>query len=659
MTNDLDKEFDKYDNLDSQFDSYTDESKPESNNSFLHKLSEEFAQPALTGLTQGALLSGADELGGAILATAKSVPNLMTFNPSIDEVKESAESLAQKAKNPLVNPLSETWLKNYRESQGKLQEYSKEMHDRSPAIYNISELVGGVLASPFSSLANIFKTGGRAAIKEALKRGGKTEMVKVLGKEAVKDAANSIIPSATISALSSEGNLSTPEGRDRLLKDTAYGTGAGMLVGGTIGLGGNIIPSAAQHTKNAFLDVLEPILGGQKQYNINKSAFELGKKGIGLNDAERSLFVSQTEDSFVPEIAEKLIKGDKQINDEFGKIIENSGHVLNLSDDYLNFFNKISPFVKENQVPLAVKKELNSVLNGFKNTSTPSIDSISASNSKKLIDQIDGLISKYYKKEDPNLQEIAKYLEEYKKSIKTKLLQDPAINSANSAIRDYRENVFEPLLKGSGQKEKNYKDINIFDRQDEIKQKISDILYSAGKAGTSGDQELLALNRFKKGLETLKQKNPQAYSNIEKEADSLPSVLKERAEQAAAYGTAAKTAPMSGVEKSLTSMVLGGGETGAGFQAKMSNWAGKISKTGLAGIPVKWTKQAFFHLPLDSVKSLASELSKHDNKTIRNFGEALMKASMNNDAIGRNAVMFAMMQNPNVRNALNIEDENK
>lgn len=231
------------------------------------------------------------------------------------------------------------WSKKYRKFLEIQEQKTKEAEERSPTLMMGGEIVGSLAPALLTGGTALGLTGGRAAAQ----LGGK-QLLKAAGKAALVEGAFGTGAGGLTGALTSEeGRLigSTPKERSKLWEDIK----SGALTGGVIGAGmgaaspyaGKVIKAAKEKGSEAMDKFL---LTGEM-----KTAFELGEQGKGqITKKQRNLRLGEKKQA-VSFFKEALLTAEDVTADQFKKplsVASEMGAVVKPTETNINRFGKAS-----------------------------------------------------------------------------------------------------------------------------------------------------------------------------------------------------------------------------------------------------------------------------------------------------------------------------
>lgn len=591
---------------------------------------KEVAGDTALGVAQGITLGGADEIEGALKAMATGTQN----------------------------PFSEDFKKNYRKWQEQSEKKYKEAEERSPWATGIGNIVGGVATAPIMGGAGLIGSASRVAVKEALKQGGKTAAAKALGKAALTDAALAAPASAVYGSLSSDNDIigASPEQIKGNLQDAAtMGLMGGTLAGG-LGLVSNLAPVAADAIKN--IAPKEP----RATARMIKLAHEKGRQGVNLADEATQGKLFRAPGEFADELITTLEKADDFFGQAVGKSIDDAnaaGVLVNIGDDLIGAATDLqNAFIKNPSIAADKKASdlMQKVLSG-NNQLTPD-------EARTLKDEL----NKALKRMKGDNSTVANTTREIATDFRNKV--DGALKEAIPAYREaarnfarFRQNTTEQIIAGATPSEiKGIQFGSLKDGDAKLRAKIEDLVQGATKPGAAGlGSDKAAWSLVQERLRELERTNPEAFRQMGDTAGGLINKIKKAADESAMIQSYTQRDPRSTIPTKPTDLLT---SAGGSFDSKLLGAANLIGRHDLlnkaanaATFVPRMTKKALFDLPLDSLQVVANQLKSTGNSQASKYGEALSRAIANKDQVSKNATLFAILQNPNLRETLNLEEE--
>lgn len=181
-----------------------------------------------------------------------------------------------------ISPEEDEWSKKYRKFLEIQEQKTKEAEERSPTLMMGGEIAGALAPAFLTGGTALGLTGGRAAAQ----LGGK-ELLKAAGKAALVEGAFGAGAGGLTGALTSEeGRLigSTPEERSKLLEDVKSGALTGGVIGAGMGAASPYVSKGIAAAKQKGSELMDKFLLTREM----KTAFGLGEQGKGqISSASR------------------------------------------------------------------------------------------------------------------------------------------------------------------------------------------------------------------------------------------------------------------------------------------------------------------------------------------------------------------------------------
>jgi hypothetical protein len=581
------------------------------------------------GAAQGITLGGADELEGGVRALGAKLSG------------EDADLVEL-----------------YRQYQELSEKKYKQAEERSPWLYGAGNIAGGVALAPLTGGAGLAAAGTRVAVKEAMKQGGKMAAAKALGKAALKDALVAAPAAGVYGSLASEHDVIGASGEEKMknLEDSLVSAGLGGTISGTMGLAANLAPVAAESAKKAKDSLLEGPLA-----RLVKSAYRKGEEGINLgNENLRNKLFAESGD-FADELSGIIGKGDDAMGAAVGQSIEDAT-AKGVTVDISRAFDDVdlAQILDDNaglKFDPKIKKALQAIVSNENQTVTPNQARAIKDQMNKILGLLEGDNSFLA---NSTRDTVAKFNRGVDNALKNAI---PEYRDAAQKFAQFRQSTSEQIMAGSTPAEKSG---IMFGKTKKAEQKlrdaIEDLVHGATKEGSGGQgTSKAAWHRVQEKLLQLEKNNPEAFARMGTDAKSLIQKIKTASDDSALIQTYSQQNPRSSIPKNpqdvLTSFGGSANSKLLGFANKMGYW--KVpEKVGAAATALpKLTKKVLFDMPLDGLAAVATPFAESTNPQAKKYGEALLRAINNKDQVAKNATLFAIMQNPNLRQMLNLEEE--
>lgn len=210
-----------------------------------------------------------------------------------------------------ISPEEDEWSKKYKKFLEIQEQKTKEAKERSPTGTFVGEVGGALLPALLTGGAGLAASGGKAAA--AL--GGK-ELLKAAAKGALFEGITGTTLGGVTGGLSSEGGLigASEEEKQKYWEDVKSGALTGGVIGGAFGAAGPIASGVLQKTKEKLSEL--PLMKEIKE------SFEMGKTGKGFltEKAARDMLIE--EERGISSLATKLKTMDKLAAEKVTKPLE-------------------------------------------------------------------------------------------------------------------------------------------------------------------------------------------------------------------------------------------------------------------------------------------------------------------------------------------------
>jgi len=626
--------------------------------------------PALgRGGIQSFLMNGADELGGLGMKTLDlgqaGLNKIGLTGPSPSQVNQ--QLLDQGFTGDLRTDM-------YRQGQEETEAEFKAAEQESPWLYGLGQLGGavasGMMTAPLLAGAGTAigasKAGSAAtqALGQALPGAAKYfSSGKTLPNAltaAGKMAAIAAPEGAVFGALGSENNLigASPEERANFRGDIIEGTATGSLIGAGMGLAGELVPAAGRGLMNYFDDTVEDsnvlrqakVAYKEGQEGINYGSTKQGEEGLeGVFDATAS-----RENNAAADFSNRILKADEELGKAVGRSLDlatDAGVKVKINSQIKQLAKDIDASINQNPLIFGNGKAVKT----FKNLD---INAMSPRDMKSAINDIDEALTILKRDNRADVGFMVRDMIKLQKALSEELkTQIPQYAKAAKRFASMREAIPETITAG-GSPSKFRPNSNMLGNMKEADSKLFGSMYKlVGEATREGAHEgsetFAALIKNSKLLE--KEELARILRNeitpdqtVFKmmgfdDAASFIKAVKKEADKSAAIRGAQKTALMAeGTDTVLQGLSKGGlANVGQGAVPKTANAFGRYS-TGM-----KKVGKSLYSMGPQQLNEVAEKLiSKQSSSQI---GQALQDAITNSDQAKKNAILFTIMQNPNLR----------
>lgn len=530
----------------------------------------------------------------------------------------------------------------YRKYQQLAQKDYDEAKFRSPYAYGAGEIGGGVAGFALAPGSGLAKLGAVGAEKALAGAAGES----LLGKLASKGAGQAVeaLPgSLAFGAGTSKGKLlgANSEEQKQLIKDTLESGATGSLVGAGLGAAG----TAANASTAKISDLLNKYTKESPYLRQAKMAFGMGKEGTNLTKGSTREAMSESATDSAKKLMGGIEKADSSLGQDVGNSLKkanDSGLLLDLNDELTAQAGRIDDYFSRNpDVPVdsKMKQVLTSITNRDKTDLTPIEAKALKDQANQLIDTLKGI-------QTEGAVFTRKLAFDFKNSLDNALKENiPEYAEASRKFSDFRTSVPETIVN---------KDIpSEYSNFSMGKAKAADEnLFSASKSmfersqlrGESNKVETETFVKLARNLRGLEKSNPEAikkmgFANAEEAINAIRNSSDKEAMLRQVYGVE----PRGGLKHSLTTETLGYG-------------MGLANKAGLAAKSIDKMSSSLFKAPSEQLQSLAGRL-KADPAGAR-YGEALENAINSKNDNLKNAALFSILQNPDLRLHLENEPDN-
>lgn len=610
----------------------------------------------LSGAEQGVTFGFADELGAGLqtgLERAQALghnilPSLISPSPV-----QIAQELETQGITGDIGPTSTTEL--YRQAQQENEAKYKEAQERSPWAYGGGEIGGAILSSflPGGAITKATKgirgtlgMGEEVALKEALKTGGKTAVAKELGKRAATGAITAAPTGALYGAGESEGKLigATPEERAKLLEDTKRGAQTASILGA---LGSTALGTG---TESSTSKQVSPKMTDSEFLRQLKLSYGEGKAGRGFSGIKETGQRLKEETATATGIVDNFMKMRQQLGQnientlkeasESGFTVPNSSEMINASEDLNTLLLQRPNLLGRSGTQDALQK-LELLKNG-------NLDPVSANQFRREIKSLTQSLS-----DEPELRVVT---DRFSKQLDQGLSGIKGYKEANQTFYDFSKAGPETLLSKGLPVE--YSESYLSDKLRPKKELATEASRLVGKLtgpGTSGEVQKKTFMELIDGLKEFQTKHPGVLEDSGIDLAKFEQGIINQADLTTIRKTIQGYEPQGGKLSHLLS------STPRGLALRGANIAGKVIEgKGLIGAPTRIIKA-----PIEISKKLYNAsndelmpyLDKIENVPgVKQTVDALRQAITNKDMAKKNAALFALLQNKNVREALSSEE---
>ena len=248
---------------------------------------------------------------------------------------------------------------------------------------------------------------------------------------------------------------------------------------------------------------------------------------------------------------------------------------------------------------------------------------------------------------------------DFRNAIDTRLKQAiPAYKEAARQFDEFRTMVPETLLQyGNPQKEVFYGKLK--NAEGKLFEKIQDVISRSKQGGSSSILDINTRKNLEQNLLKLEQTNPTAikqmgYNSAQEAIDDLA----KKSDIGALFKEVSGVEARTSMPKSIQTAALGVAETGRGIIEGVANKAGLAmgSKSMKAVAAPMQQMNKIFKASDDKLRGLAERMAQSQDKLAQNTGEKLLQALDNKGDVSRNAILFTILQNPNLRGQIQEDD---
>lgn len=595
------------------------------------------------GMVHGAAFGGDDEVGGglqSLLDMAQSAghniaPSLVGASPT-----QSNEALEKQGfKN--AGPSSEAQF--YRKAQEEDDADNKAAGNRSPWAYNGGQLTGGALSAILTSgMAPELMSAGEGA--------------GILAKTAAH-AVNAAPIGALYGSLESGGHIIGANNTDealKVLKDTGTGALTGSVVGAGLSLAGQGLGALAK------TDAARKIAG---YYGLGKEGIDLGDKATQLgtlaNPETLENPLSMHDQKFAGQMLDGINHWDDQLGQEVGETVAQAtqnGTRIKAKPDLVQRIDQLFKNLPENLIgDQGVEETLSGEYGNdqFKKMydmarQLQSPEGISPVQLQQFRNELAATTRKLPYDQQYIISEAYKVVSDLTKELRQSV---PGYELAANRLNEFRQSIPETIL--SKDVPSDIANLRMSGTRN-VDKKLTDNIVNIVKGLYTGNAKAQAsYTNLLKGINTLNQSEmarkasgkigqtlfegsgiqPQDVENMFKQGAWRSKLLQE-------YN------PTPGVTLGKNGFGVSGGSD------FVANKAGQAAKS-VGQSPMVDISQKLYNASDESLKSMTPNLRQVPGGS--SIADALDKAIANKNSVGKNAILFSILQNPALRSLVDSD----
>ena len=627
---------------------------------------------ALLGSQQGLTVGFADELGGGIQASLDKGQQLLNkLGLGGESPTQVNERLTKEGFTGDVGPTSTKEL--YREARDENRQAHKEAQEANPWSYLGGELAGGVLGFKGAGMA-LGKAGVAAPALVAAPEAatGLSGALARIGAHSV----NAAPLGAAFGLGASEADLTSGKSED--IKQAIKDTGVGAVTGSLVGAGLSTAGEAVGGIKNA--------IGSTRTASRLKQGFDEGTNFRDPTDVESQVGTLTKPGGLKNTIAERdtdaateLVRTYKDMDTTLGQAVEKSaadatqqGVKVNTSPALKEALQNLKNLASKDPI-LAESAQFKKIKNNIDLFMGQEVDPVTGA-VKQGAAELTPVQAHYLKQEMGDLgrqlaetkPEIAREAFGVANQVRQELgTQVPAYNTAATRQYEFRGLLPEAVLnKGNPVDIAGMRVSGVKNYEGKLLNNLKMVVKGADEQGNPNSAAKETLNSMLKGLEEFKANEYSRVSDgqIEKTLFDKFGIQPERIETFVkdAARQSANSAELAGE----TRVAPGGGSLGKAVEYtkaaadKAAVLAGKTyAKLGGAPNPVVKTGKLLYSATEPELQQFADRLQKVPGQA--EMGKALNKAIKEKNTAAKNAILFAIMQNPALRNLANPQDSGR
>lgn len=522
------------------------------------------------------------------------------------------------------------------------RERYKQAQERSPVLSTVAE-IGGAIAPSLVTGGGTLLTGGAKALaqtglREALKQGGKKQLAKVagakLGELALQGAVQGVGQSETLAE-------APKQAYETAKSSVAYGAPLGM-VGEFAFKGSNAASKAAGD------------IGEDSQFFRQlKRSFEKGKEGTVIGSGRQAATrMAQESVDDVSDVTRRILQADSQFGQEIGNRIKDAtvkGIKVSV-DETLDDAAKSLSSILEQDPNLLGRLETNKLTKELFDLQNSQLTPEAAYQLRSRVLDLANTIK------DPRLENVARrFGQGVKKTLES---QVEGLEAASNQFKRFREAIPETIVSDGIPQEFSSKWFgDLKDGETKLYKGVEELI---GGLNVPGEKQIKARKTFAELIENVKKMDEQHPGFIKqlgfKNLSELTNSIETKADEAGIRRMILGYEPQAGFKREAAALLTGdAGSTLRGRAYGLANLAGRTSKAVTEATPdavantAKFTKKVF-DLPDNTLREVATRMQQ--DPRLSRYGANLINALDNKGSIGRNAVLFSMMQNPETRNAM-------
>lgn len=595
-----------------------------------------------------ALADTVNTVGAPALAVTLGGLKSMSGN-FLDEIAGGGATALDVLKDP---EKLDKWREIYRQHQQEASKYLKDVETQSPVASKVGEVGGFVLPALLTAGASLPATAAQGGLRAI----GKQALVPYMAKQGLKTGALGALTGAIQQTGASEHNLDNSEEAQKLAGDAIGGAIGGGLVGGTLGAGLAGVSNLVGKGLNAF-DASLPNHPFLRQLMQSR---DLGKAGESLNQSPQALSrmakeqqdaIRQfTEMSKAPAFGVPAQEGSNAIpgiGQKMGNLISDAtekGVKIIVDDPFIKSTRDITEVLKVNKAAIGTSevKRLTELLKSVvKKDAKDGFNPTTAMNLARDIEEKVGDLKK---------PEFSKIAGEFARNLKEKVYdQVPGLKTLSNQYHDYLNAVPETLIQGSQIPE--YADLwlgNLKNKDLAISKSVSQLLNKLRSPGTNSMEATTVVNNLKDTIAGFEKKYPGELAKYGfPNADKLVQELSDKADKFAIHRAVLGNEPRGkiGMVDTLTNAV---NVPWRGKAFHTANIVGKAEKV------VSDLGKKFFGAPDDALLRVAGTIDSTRGPSA--VTSALRKAIAEKNTATKNAIMFTIMQNPDMRTLISGDD---
>lgn len=498
----------------------------------------------------------------------------------------------------------------------------------------------GLISGGVHSALGVEKT----ALAAAKAEGGYAGLAKELAKRGAVDAAAMAPIGGIQSAAESKGGLIGTDDDQKMqeLKDTAKGA----ATGGLIAAGTHALPLLSQAASDAFSSLTPDAIANSP---ILK-AYQMGSQGVDNSSLKQA----------APKAAESIVdmfnNAKNMIGKQMGSALDDAhanGQLINIEPQLADAGQDVVQAVNSN--PLFANKYGKNISSIFE----PGRVEVTPMELKQTIADTDSMLGQLSKATDPASIQSRQILGQFQNGIKDALKEQvPAYQVASDRYGNFMNNTIQTIRRGDVPQDMLKNGFKAPAQSVQFKKTLDTINGSAGQSNV--------LDNLQQGLGNVQDTEADLIKNGKmspdqsvfsqlKSPDDVMNQFKDAQSQAGLSNTlnGGYTLPISAKGVNLTGFVKDNATKLANDAGKATSWV-KGAASSIVSKPVALGNK-LYQASDDQLTGVIGRIRQSNPDSL--VADSLESALKNGDSVRKNAAIFSIMQNPNMRSMLNGDND--